>query len=105
MWHNARSRAGAHGVPFTLKLEDVPPVPESCPVLGIPLKRNSKRGPSDSSPSLDRIVPERGYTPDNVRIISNKANRLRSDASAFELLRVALDSVQLEKDRLSTGRG
>jgi len=40
---------------------------------------------SRNSPSLDRVVPERGYTADNVRVISDHANRLKSDLSFAEL--------------------
>ena len=35
-------------------------------------------GRSDRSPSLDKIEPALGYVPDNVRVISDRANRLKS---------------------------
>jgi hypothetical protein len=37
------------------------------------------------SPSLDRIVPELGYVKGNVRVISDRANRIKRDATLEEL--------------------
>jgi hypothetical protein len=68
-------------------------VPEFCPVLNIRLVFNrGKPGGSHNSPSLDRIVPELGYAPGNVRVISDRANKLRNDATADELEAVARDA-------------
>lgn len=39
--------------------------------------------------SLDRIVPSLGYVPGNVAVISHRANRIKSDATADELRAVA----------------
>lgn len=75
---------------------DIPPVPEVCPVLGIKIQGNVVAGPLDSSPSIDRLIPHLGYIPGNVRIISNRANRLRSDGTARELKLVAADCAALE---------
>lgn len=36
-------------------------------------------GNRDQSPSLDKVKPELGYVPGNVRVVSNKANRLKAD--------------------------
>lgn len=96
MWENAKKRAKENGVRFTLTLDDMPEIPEICPVLGIPIVPNTVAGPLDSSPSLDRIVRAQGYVPGNVRIISNRANRLRSDATADELRLVAEDAARIE---------
>lgn len=46
-----------------------------CPVLGVPLAAGSQR--SSGSPSLDRIRPAQGYVRGNVRVISDRANRLK----------------------------
>lgn len=70
-----------------------------CPVLGIPIF--SGRGKQiDNSPNLDRIVPEKGYVPGNVRVISAKANRIKSNATAEELKLVWEDLQKLEKGLL-----
>ena len=83
----AEKRAKEKGIPFGICVEDIQ-IPTHCPVLGIKLEAGTGKGPSDSSPSLDRISPELGYVKDNVRIISMKANRIKSDASAEEIEKV-----------------
>ncbi|WP_285401044.1 hypothetical protein [Luteibacter sp. ME-Dv--P-043b] len=65
-------------------------IPDFCPVLGLPLYRNSggaAQGPN--SPSIDRINPALGYVRGNVKVISSKANAIKSNATPEELLRVA----------------
>lgn len=65
-------------------------IPIFCPVLGLPLYRNSggaAQGPN--SPSIDRINPALGYVRGNVKVISSKANAIKSNATPEELLRVA----------------
>ena len=87
-----RSRAKRKGIPFDIQREDIH-VPEHCPVLGIPIffEPVGRRGGTPNSPSIDRIVPELGYVKGNVRIISNRANTLKNDATVEELERVLTD--------------
>lgn len=60
--------------------------PINCPVLGIPLNYlDESTKDLKNAPSLDRIDPTKGYTADNVRVISNRANRLKLDASVQEI--------------------
>jgi len=81
MFCSARRRAAAHGLPFALKLEHIV-IPETCPVFGFTLSTNGHR---DFHPSLDRINPSLGYVPSNIRVISFRANRIKSDATVEEL--------------------
>lgn len=60
------------GVPFALTLDNLPPVPATCPVLAITLQRTKSAGGA-CSPRLHRLIPARGYVPGNVLWISNKA--------------------------------
>lgn len=83
MWHSCKKRAKRRGLPFDLTIEDLE-VPEKCPILGLELKVGSDSS-LEVSPSLDRIVPELGYVKGNIRVISFRANRLKSDASIEEL--------------------
>lgn len=55
-----------------------------CPVFGSLLKFSTS-GFSDDSPSIDRIDSTKGYTPDNIQIISWKANRIKGAASLEDL--------------------
>lgn len=82
----SKNRAAVKGLEHTLTLEQLKllyPPDNLCPVFGIPL---SWGFPKDSSPSLDRIDSSKGYSFENCQIISNKANRLKSDATLEELL-------------------
>jgi hypothetical protein len=96
IWERTRKRAKENGVIFSLTVHDIPPIPTTCPVLRIGIKANTKSGPLDSSPSIDRLNPRLGYAAGNIRIISNRANRLRSDATALELRQIADDALTLE---------
>ena len=40
-------------------------------------------------PSLDRIVPKKGYVEGNIAWISNRANVIKNDGTAEEHLKVA----------------
>lgn len=88
MLNGARKRARQLGLPFDLTEQDLS-VPERCPVLGIPIFVRGGEGPQDHSPSLDRVMPELGYVRGNVVVISQRANRIKNDASPDELEAVA----------------
>lgn len=82
----ARLRARRKGIPCTITHEHVR-VPDRCPALGIPLEFGS--GNRDNSPSIDRLDSSRGYTPDNIIVVSSRANRLKNNATVEELRLVA----------------
>lgn len=84
----AKCRAKTQEVEFDLKYENIV-IPKHCPVLGIPINFNTKgknnKGNKDHSPSIDRIDPSKGYTEENIVIVSWRANRLKSDATQYEI--------------------
>jgi hypothetical protein len=41
---NVRGRAARDGRTCTLTVHDIPPIPDICPVLGIPIRRNKGKG-------------------------------------------------------------
>lgn len=89
---NLKKRAKLKGFDFNLELEDIPQIPKFCPVLGIPIVINEgKCQPTDNSPSVDRIDSKKGYIKGNIRIISNRANRIKADATIEELRKVLED--------------
>lgn len=95
----AKERAKARSLPFALdRHEPCCVLPDRCPVLGITLiyGRKSKSGPTPSSPSIDRIRPALGYVAGNVRVISHRANQIKSNATADELWFVYLDAIEQE---------
>jgi hypothetical protein len=76
------------GKQFKLNFGDIV-WPEYCPILGIKLNYFNKGGiPQDNSPSFDRIDPTKEYITGNVMIISNKANRLKSDSNINEIRKI-----------------
>ena len=42
-----------------------------------------------NSPSLDKIIPSKGYVEGNVAWISFKANAIKNDANSEEILKVS----------------
>lgn len=96
MWKGAKSRAKRAGIPFNLDFEDIV-IPSHCPLLGIPLERR-KKSVWKGSPSLDRIVPSRGYVKGNVWVISHRANSMKSDFSVDQLKRFVQALEQKEKE-------
>lgn len=88
MVNTARARAKKRGIDFSITHEDVH-IPDVCPVLGIQLHSHlgssSKGGGWDDSPSIDRIDNNKGYTPDNIVVVSWRANRVKSHISIEEI--------------------
>lgn len=84
LFFSAKHRAKARKLEFSISLSDIV-IPSICPVLGIEI---TWRGNPRNSPSLDRLDSTKGYTPENVRVISWRANRLKCDASIEEMERI-----------------
>jgi len=88
MWRNARSRAVRKGLTFTITVDDIS-IPQRCPILDLPLTRNQgRRGPTEESPTLDRIDPKHGYVPGNVIVISMRANTIKSFGTPEEHFKI-----------------
>lgn len=83
MWCMAKTRAKRVGVPFNIAVTDIV-IPERCPFLGIPLEGGIKVL-SDASPTLDRKEGAKGYVKGNIRVISYKANRTKSNLTLDEM--------------------
>ncbi len=89
----AKASAKRRNIEFTLTLEDIK-IPEVCPLLQIPITNDF--GHTLSNPSIDRIDNTKGYTKDNIWIISRKANTMKSNASIDELLTFAKGILNLQ---------
>jgi len=79
---DAKYRAKRDGKKFNIEECDIV-VPEYCPLLNIKIKHGKTLG--NNNPSLDRIDTAKGYVKGNVWIISNKANRLKSNLTVEQL--------------------
>lgn len=99
LWHSARGSAKKRNLEFSLEPEDIV-IPEICPVLGIAIDTHAEAGTGRGNdwkqnpyrPSIDRFDSSKGYTKDNIRIISWRiswrANVLKRDASLDEMKRI-----------------
>lgn len=89
MHQRAKQRCRENGREFTIVVSDIV-IPDVCPVLGIPLNMNSgKSGAYRNSPSLDRKDNSKGYTKDNIQVISQLANAMKCHATNEELHKFA----------------
>jgi len=84
---HAKVRANRTGCKFTITLADIK-IPKRCPVLNIPLVQGEGK-PIFGSPTIDRLNNDRGYTPDNIIIMSRRANILKRDATLKEMKKLA----------------
>lgn len=78
-------RCKKKGIPFDINAEDIV-IPAHCPVYGIPLFWTDKI--TDNTPSVDRFNPMKGYTKDNICVISYAANRHKNNATIEQLERL-----------------
>jgi hypothetical protein len=82
-----KQRAKQKGIPYDLTLEDISNY-SVCPVFGFELVRGEGK-PQFNSPSVDRIDPSKGYTKDNIQILSNLANAMKQNATPEQLIAFA----------------
>jgi hypothetical protein len=89
MLSNAKIRAKQKGVYFNLTsqyLKKIFPKDNKCPITGFNFEFgyiNKEKINKNNSPSLDRIIPSKGYVIGNVMVISDLMNRMKQD-STFE---------------------
>ena len=89
MLQRAKGRAKLKDLEFDLTVKDII-IPKHCPILGIELVcKSGTSGGQKNSPALDRKDSKRGYTKDNVQVISHLANMMKSHATREELITFA----------------
>ena len=91
LFYGARARAKAKGLPFTLTKEWVAERIERgiCELSGVPFNIEAKRGVQGPySPSIDKIVPELGYTPENSRMVLYGINALKSNGTNEDMINI-----------------
>lgn len=80
-----KERAAKKNIPVAVTLEDIT-VSAYCPILGIPLQVNHGHvGGLYNSPSIDRKDNTGSYTKENIWVISQLANQMKSNASPDQL--------------------
>ena len=80
-------RAKKLKIPFNLTIDYLVSIfPDKCPVFNIELTWNHQTGKIlQTSPSLDKIDPSKGYVIGNVQWLSNMANSMKRDATPEQL--------------------
>lgn len=95
---NCKKRAREINKEFALTKDDfLGPLPTHCEDLGIRLVYGNKGKSSPNSASIDRIDSSSGYVSGNIRIISFRANILKSDARDEELIRIGRSAARRRK--------
>ena len=93
MLRSARTRAIKKKVRFNLDIEYLHSIAtEYCPYfpdIKLAYAPRKRGGVRFASPSLDRIIPKRGYVKGNVEIISMKANMIKSNGTSKDLYTIA----------------
>jgi hypothetical protein len=87
LFNASKARARNKQREHTITVQDILnawPPDNKCPVFGFELEWNST-GFRETSPSIDRVDSTKGYTKENIQIISWKANRIKGYASIEEL--------------------
>ena len=89
LWQQLKQSATKRKIPFSLTLNDLNNLsfPVTCPILGLELKFNKDKA-ADDSYSIDRVDSSRGYEIDNIIVISQKANRIKNNATPEELAKI-----------------
>lgn len=81
-----KCRAKKAGLQFDLTVENID-WPTHCPVFGFELDYKAGHN-APNGISLDRFDNTKGYVKENVNVISRRANTLKKDATADELIKV-----------------
>ena len=91
----AKDRAKKRGLDFNLSLDEVV-FPDVCPILNIKLEHGNKNW--QTSPSIDRIDNNKGYTLDNIIVVSALANSIKNCATWKQIIQVGTFYKNLEKE-------
>jgi len=83
-----KQRAVTQGIKFELVLADLSPLPSNCGYCKRPLVVHDRKREKDS-PSIDRIIPDLGYTKSNTIVVCWHCNRLKNSATLAELTMLA----------------
>jgi hypothetical protein len=86
MWNRAKQRSDKSGIEFSITPQDII-IPEFCPYLDLPLVvHKGSAGGRPNSPALDRVDNSKGYTKNNIQVISHLANQMKASATKDQLI-------------------
>lgn len=94
--YQIKASAKKRNLEFNLTIEDIV-IPKICKYLGIEITKTIGNGLLDSAPSVDRIDSNKGYIKGNIQIISQLANKVKSNLSISQLVIFANNIILLHK--------
>lgn len=99
LWSVAKQSAKAREIPFDIVASDII-IPTHCIYLGRELTNiiGEYKGKVPTNASLDRIDSSKGYTKDNIQVISSLANKLKNNASEDILVAFAIGILKRHKN-------
>lgn len=93
--NNAKHRAVKYGLEFSISPEDIL-LPTHCPIMGVEFTNVIGSGRNNPyNYSLDRIDSSKGYTKDNIQVISDIANIMKNNATKEQLILFAKGVLKL----------
>ena len=90
-YQRIRSRAREKNLEFNLTLHELTklfPNDMICPVMGIKMEFGDITG-RNTSPSIDRVDPSKGYISGNLQVMCKLANSMKQNATNEELIKFA----------------
>jgi protein-arginine kinase activator protein McsA len=94
LYRSTKNSAKARGLVHTIKPEDIP-TPSHCKYLDIVLDYHMKSKQKYDSASVDRIDSSKGYTPDNIQVISILANSMKANATTNQLITFSINILHI----------
>ena len=98
MYHLAKRRAEKRKIEFSLTKDLIKskfPKDNICPVTKKPFKYDLKN--KDQNPTIDRIDNLKGYTPQNIVIVSYVVNKIKNDLEDFTIFKQIIDFYTIKK--------
>jgi hypothetical protein len=84
------ANAKAKGFEHKIDISDLI-IPKFCPIFGSELKISDNGYQKASSPSVDRIDNTKGYTKENIVIVSWRANNIKANATIDEMSQILIN--------------
>lgn len=101
LFNSARMRARKYNAPFTITEQDIKELinkTTECPLRKTTFERGSDHRACDNSLSIDRIDATKGYTKNNIQVLSYRANIIKNNINVetFELIVNRFKNFKLE---------
>lgn len=100
-----KRRAKAAGIPYNLDLKWAKKMYTGyCELTGLKFVPGINRKSNSYSPSVDRIIPQKGYTKKNCRVILLGVNALKSSGTDADMYKIAEALIEKRKlnDKISS---